>query len=192
MLHADEGTACPLVDDPTNYHFEMRCEDCDVKRLARMPLADVEARYHTGRITQDEFEAYMYVWALLSPSGSRPEWRATPRISDVRRIARKLLRVHGAEIPAELVATTTETIAALIGQWHDALRGLRRIEEAEHPDITDALGRVWVWKDGDVYVHDGMAWPREHIERQTVSLPTRAALDNPNYRWCEICTAVSQ
>lgn len=111
LLHASDETTCPIVDTPGNYHFEMRCEDCDVKHLSRSTLGNVEDRYRTGRITQDEYEAYCYVWALLSPSGSRPEWRRTPEIPAVRRIARKLLRAHGVEIPSKL-ADAAEQVAA--------------------------------------------------------------------------------
>lgn len=114
MLHTDETKTCPIVDEPGDYHFEMRCEDCDVAQLVRLNLGQVEDRYHVGRITQDEFEAYMYVWATLSPSGSRPEWRTAPERPDVRRITRKLLRAKGRVLPAEL---------AEFGPWRPACNG---------------------------------------------------------------------
>lgn len=90
MLHTEEAMTCPLVDDPGDFHFEMVCEDCDVDRLARKPLGKVEELYHMGRITQDEWEAYSHVWAVLSTSGSRPEWRAELESPVAARIARKL------------------------------------------------------------------------------------------------------
>jgi hypothetical protein len=79
--------------------------------------------------------------------------------------------------------------SALVDDWQAARRALREIEEAEHPNITDALGRVWQWKDKDLYTHDSMAWPRDHVMHSGVSLPSQAALDNPNYQWCSICKA---
>jgi hypothetical protein len=80
-------------------------------------------------------------------------------------------------------------ISALVDEWQDLRKALREAEEAAHPPITDALGRVWTWKDGDLYTHDSMAWPRAFVESANVGLPTRYALDNPNYRWCSICTS---
>lgn len=93
MLHTDDDITCPVLAEPGNYHFELRCEDCDAATLARLSLGQVEDRYRVGRVTQDEFEAYMHVWAALSPAGSAPEWRATPEDPTVLRIARKLREV---------------------------------------------------------------------------------------------------
>lgn len=104
LLHSEEEITCPIIAGADNYHFEGHCEDCDAKYLSRCSLGEIEDRYHVGRISQDQFEAYSYLWALLSPTGSRPEWRATPEDQTVRRIARKLLRVRGFDIPAELTA----------------------------------------------------------------------------------------
>lgn len=106
MRHASDEITCPILDERDNYHFEMRCEDCDVQRLSRMNLGDVEDRYRTGRITQDEYEAYCYVWALLSPTGN-PDRVPAPEIPAVRRIARKLLRARGFDIPTETEGEVT-------------------------------------------------------------------------------------
>jgi hypothetical protein len=78
-------------------------------------------------------------------------------------------------------------VAALIDDWQEARKALRAIEEAEHPDITDVLGRVWKWWKGDLYVHDKMGWPKSLITQPDLRRPIKAALDNPNYRWCAIC-----
>lgn len=41
-------------------------------------------------------------------------------------------------------------------------------------------------QDRAVYVHDGMAHPREFV--QLLDLPSRAVLDNPNYgHLCTVC-----
>lgn len=82
-------------------------------------------------------------------------------------------------------------VNATLDEWERLRKELRAIEEAEHPPITDVLGRQWTWKDGDLYVHDGMAWPREFVERAEMELPSQAALENPNYRWCPICRGES-
>lgn len=31
------------------------------------------------------------------------------------------------------------------------------------PDITDNEGRVWAWWKGDLYRHEGKAWPKAFI-----------------------------
>jgi hypothetical protein len=100
MMNNYEFATCPTLDDPANYHFENRCEDCDIQRMAKMRLDTVDSLYRQSRVTQAQFEAYMYVWARLSPHGGRPEWMTVPTDPDVRRIARKLLRAGGFGIPA--------------------------------------------------------------------------------------------
>lgn len=108
MLHSGEDVTCPILTAPDNYHFEMRCEDCDVQRMARLTFEQVESLYYDGRITQDEFEAYAYLHDLLSP------YRGTPPATDfpaVRRIARKLARARGLAVPAELIDVAVELIA---------------------------------------------------------------------------------
>ncbi|WP_431977624.1 hypothetical protein [Micromonospora haikouensis] len=102
MLHTTEQTTCPVLPDPTNYHFEGICEDCDVRTLAGLTLGRAEDRYQTGRLTQAEYEAYMHVWAVFSPHGGQPAWRTTPTDPDVRRIARKLVRAMNLNVPAAL------------------------------------------------------------------------------------------
>lgn len=102
MRHTAEETTCLVLNEPDNYHFEGRCEDCDVKYLSRMSLGVVEDRYNVGRVTQDEYEAYTLAWALLSPTGN-PAAVTVSEIPAVRRIARKLLRAKGLDVPAALV-----------------------------------------------------------------------------------------
>lgn len=106
--HQGEEVTCPIVNQQGNYHFEMVCEDCDVKVLSRLNLGQVEDRFEQGRITHDQFDAYRWVWALLSPTGSNPHWTNQPYVTDpdVRRIARKLCRVRQFPIPEQLVDPT--------------------------------------------------------------------------------------
>ena len=102
MLHTEDVATCPLPADPTNHHFELRCEDCDVTTLARLTLGQVEDRYQVGRVTQEQYEAYRHVWAVFSPAGSQPEWRAVPEDPAVLRIARKLCQAKRLDLPAHL------------------------------------------------------------------------------------------
>ena len=99
MLHTQEETTCPIVDARDNRHLEERCEDCDIRTLSRLTLGEVEDRYHVGRTTLDQFEAYDYVHSLLSATRYT---RPVPAEPAARRIARKLLRAHGDAVPAEL------------------------------------------------------------------------------------------
>lgn len=82
---------------------------------------------------------------------------------------------------------STAAIRELIASWQESRRALRAIEEAEHLDVTDALGRVWVWWKGELYCHDGMAWPLGHVTDPRIGWPSKEALQNPNYQWCSIC-----
>ncbi|MET7867945.1 hypothetical protein [Micromonospora taraxaci] len=106
MLHTDEWATCTVLTEPGNYHLEGRCEDCGVATLARLNLGEVEDRYHVGRVTQEQYEAYCHLWATLSPTGSRPEWRDVPQDPTVLRIARKLCRAKGLTAPAHLTAVS--------------------------------------------------------------------------------------
>lgn len=98
LLNQFDEITCELVGKSDNYHFLMRCEDCDANVLSRTPLGRVESWYQQGTITQAEFEAYMHVWATFSPHGGRPEWAVTPFDPDVMRIARKLATLIGKEL----------------------------------------------------------------------------------------------
>lgn len=92
MLHTEDAITCPVLPDPTDYHFERRCEDCDAQNLSRLSLAQVTDLYHQGRATQDEYEAYYYAWTLASPYRlGTPE---LPEIPAVARIAKKILHFH--------------------------------------------------------------------------------------------------
>lgn len=81
----------------------------------------------------------------------------------------------------------TDRVRQLIADWNAARALIRRNEEAAHPDVVDVLGRTWTWKDGDLYRHDSMCWPLSMVTDPRVGWPSRNALDNPNYQWCEIC-----
>lgn len=98
--HRDESDPCTTRNEPGNYHFELNCEDCDVWRMSRASLDKVDDLYRSGRATQDDFEAFSYVFTLLSPYQGNPP---APVDLDVRRIARKLLKVRSFDVPAALL-----------------------------------------------------------------------------------------
>lgn len=104
MLYTAELPTCPVLEDPNDYHFELRCEDCDVQRLAGTNLGQVEGWYRAGRVTEEAHKAYALVWALLSPTGD-PSRVSIPGDPTVLRIARKLVRAKGLQMPAVLAAS---------------------------------------------------------------------------------------
>lgn len=75
----------------------------------------MEDGFEQGRATRNELDAYRWAWALLSPSGSNPHWAHQPYVTDpdVRRIARKLLRIREFAIPAQLVDEQPAEVASL-------------------------------------------------------------------------------
>lgn len=79
-------------------------------------------------------------------------------------------------------------VPALLARWQAVRAEIRVLEEREHPDIQDAYGRRWVWKDGDLYVHDGLlAFSKDMISSLNLPQPGLAE-DNPNYAaLCGIC-----
>lgn len=114
MLNTREEIMCPVLRDKDDYHFEGVCEDCDVRRLSRMNLGQVEDHFSQGRVTRDQLDAYRWVWSYLSPHGGQPHWCSQPYTQDpdVQRIARKLLRTKGyvrESWPATLVETEPAT-----------------------------------------------------------------------------------
>ena len=79
-------------------------------------------------------------------------------------------------------------VPAMLEEWRSLRAELRAAEEAEHPNIVDRFGRVWIWWKGDLYRHDDtLAVPHDMIE--IMNLPRRGlAEDNPNYAGlCFIC-----
>jgi hypothetical protein len=82
----------------------------------------------------------------------------------------------------------TVTTAGLLDRWLESRAVLRLLDEAEHPDIVDKYGRVWTWMDGEVYRHEGMAWPKWAFDDpDSYGLPSPELANNPNYQLCEIC-----
>lgn len=102
QLHQDEKFTCPIMDADDNFHFELRCEDCDIRRLAKMSLGDVVDRWAVGRVTLNQYDAYRWMWAFLSPYDTYAHWCSQTYVvdPDVQRIARKLLRARKIEISA--------------------------------------------------------------------------------------------
>lgn len=82
-----------------------------------------------------------------------------------------------------------EQVASLVDEWRALRAELRAIEEAEHPDVVDHHGRVWRWKNGDLYTHDDtLAFPLRFVTDGKAGLPSPSLADNPNYaRLCATC-----
>ena len=85
------------------------------------------------------------------------------------------------------MAAGHDRVSDMIDEWMALRLEMKRSERAEHPPVTDVLGREWTWVDRDLYRHDGMAWPLSFITADSKSWPSPALLDNPNYGWCEHC-----
>lgn len=88
------------------------------------------------------------------------------------------------------MSNATEAVSRLVDEWLAARAALAELERAEHPDIVDGYGRAWTWKAGrgDIYVHDGMAFPKAFLTEGRIGLPRQSVLDNPNYaHLCPVC-----
>lgn len=69
-------------------HFLGRCEECDAHYLSGRTLEEVERWYWQGMISQDQWEAYGYVWATSAwRSDHWDSWKVPPVIPAVVRIA---------------------------------------------------------------------------------------------------------
>lgn len=89
--------------------------------------------------------------------------------------------------------STPTVTGQLVDEWQSARTQMASVESAEHSDLTDNHGRVWVyWKGGDdaLYRHDkGLAKPASMVVKPDGQLPSEQLADNPNYQLCSICTA---
>jgi hypothetical protein len=60
-------------------HFFGRCDECDLHIISRMTMGEVEGWYHVGKIGQDMYEAFMYVWATTAVRSDRYDaWKVPP------------------------------------------------------------------------------------------------------------------
>lgn len=81
-------------------------------------------------------------------------------------------------------------VAGLVEIWQATRAELRAIEQAEHPDLTDQFGRVWLYRSRDLYVHDGLiAATADVVASPHLELPAPGLADrNPNYAGlCQVC-----
>ena len=76
-------------------------------------------------------------------------------------------------------------LAGLVFAWTETRAELAEIARSEHPDVIDQYGRLWVWVSGDLYQHDGMAFPHDFVVNS--GLPSAILANNPNYHLCSIC-----
>jgi hypothetical protein len=82
-----------------------------------------------------------------------------------------------------------QIVSGMVDEWKQLRTELQDVEQSEHPDIVDCLGRLWTWVDKDLYRHDNMATTRNIIESTGLRFPQPKILDNPNYTWCNHCLA---
>lgn len=78
-------------DAGDEWHFlNHGCTECDAYALAAADLGTVEDWYHAGRIGQDWFEAYMWLWVQGHPASrhARSDWM--PVDDEVRRLAKEI------------------------------------------------------------------------------------------------------
>ncbi|WP_285554843.1 hypothetical protein [Actinoplanes regularis] len=80
----------------------------------------------------------------------------------------------------------------LVAQWPAAQQGLREVEKALHPDLTDVFGRTWTWVAGDLYRHDSMTWTKTMVLSPKLRGPSTDALNNPGSEWCARCREVGR
>lgn len=84
-------------------------------------------------------------------------------------------------------------VSRMVDEWLTMREELRIINEEEislYADITDRFGRTWVYSLYDGlwrHMPCGLAWTENMIRAEDYTLPTQAALDNPNYQLCDIC-----
>ncbi len=69
-------------------HFLGRCEECDVHYMSHMSLEKAENWYRQGVLSQDQMEAFLYVWATSAYRyGTYPlSWSQAPENPDVLRL----------------------------------------------------------------------------------------------------------
>jgi hypothetical protein len=62
------------------------------------------------------------------------------------------------------MTTAHDRVSDMVTEWRALRLVLAELEAAEHPDVTDVQGRVWTWWKGDLFRHEGKAWPRDFIQ----------------------------
>jgi hypothetical protein len=77
-------------------HFLGWCEQCDAHYMVGMTLGQVENWYRQGALSQDEYEAYMYVWVTSAPRlCDYGDWSLPPTIPGVCRIVALMQTITG-------------------------------------------------------------------------------------------------
>lgn len=86
-------------------HFEhIHCVECNAFRMRRMSRETVEYMRQTYRFNQDEYEAYMHVWATSAVRHSAGDWATAPTDPKVIELVAAIRRHAGIPAPAELAA----------------------------------------------------------------------------------------
>ncbi|MER6485682.1 hypothetical protein ABT264_19265 [Streptomyces virginiae] len=105
VVTVDAPASCPVLLEPGNIHFmTAHCVDCNAYRMARMNLEAVESWYHYGNFNQDEYEAYMHVWATSTVRHSAGDWTEVPTIPAVVALVSAIRRHAGLGSPVDLAA----------------------------------------------------------------------------------------
>ncbi|WP_097964547.1 hypothetical protein [Streptomyces sp. or20] len=90
---------------PEKIHFmTLHCVDCNAFRLASMNRETVEQWYRTGHFSQDEYEAYMFVWATSAVRHSAGGWAEEPTDPNVITVVAAIRRHAGIVTPVALAA----------------------------------------------------------------------------------------
>lgn len=104
QLHTEELATCPGTGTHLTHHFGGFCEDCDVHVVSLLPSHRVGTALAgmgggVSGVRDVHYEAYQLADALLRG------YETTGDLSDpdLTRIARKLCRAKGLEIPAALL-----------------------------------------------------------------------------------------
>ena len=87
------------------FHREhIRCINCNAFRAAKLTADSAGDWYRAGRLSQVEYEGYMYVWATSATRYNPGSWGASPTDPAVIEFAAALCRHAGLPAPVELVA----------------------------------------------------------------------------------------
>ncbi|MET9126960.1 hypothetical protein [Streptomyces sp. NPDC004528] len=102
---ATPTTECPALAEPGNIHLmTVHCIECNAYRMAKMNRDTVEQWYRSGHFGQEEYEAYMYVWATSAVRHSAGGWGEEPTDPKVIELAAAIRRHAGIPAPAVLAA----------------------------------------------------------------------------------------
>ncbi|WP_327379386.1 hypothetical protein [Streptomyces sp. NBC_01212] len=102
---AETPVRCTSLAEPGNMHFMViHCVDCNAFLMAKMTVEEVGGWYRSGYFNQDEYEAFMHVWATSAVRHSAGSWVEVPIIPKVIALVAAIRRHAGITVPAVLAA----------------------------------------------------------------------------------------